>query len=80
MSSNSASDPGSVAIRQVIEASETASNDWASFYKKVQMITSNAVIDMPGHHIKIIRKKPNGYVISIHGPVYNYDHTSSKIW
>ncbi len=70
---------GSDAIKNMIVASELTSSSWATFYKKLQLLTSSAVESMPPHHIKVV-KSDTGYIVSIHGPVYNYDHYGTKIW
>lgn len=70
---------GAAAIKQMIEASEASSATWSEFYRKLQVLTSSAVEYMPPHHIKVVRSS-DGYLVSIHGPVYNYDHNGSKVW
>lgn len=74
--------PGNQAIKSMIESAEATSITWDQFYKQIQMLSSTAIDTMPPHHITMSKKSAisSGARVSIHGPIFNYDHYGTKHW
>ena len=78
-SSNSTIDltPANHGVVIRIQECEALYADWSDFFAALQMLTIQAVQEMPSHSI-IIRRQTSGYTVAIDGPVYSVTYTGSK--
>ena len=70
---------GEDAIQAMVDASESTSQSWAEFYRKLMMLASSAVQSLPPHQIQIQRLS-TGYMIKIYGPVYQVTVQGTMLW
>ena len=75
--SSDALTPANHAVVSRVQACEVAYDDWGDFYAALQMLTIQAVKEMPAHSINISRQK-NGYSVAIDGPVYSVTYNGVK--
>lgn len=69
--------PANNAVVVRIQECEARYNDWSDFFAALQMLTIQAVKEMPSHSIDIHREK-SGYMVAIDGPVYSVSYRGSK--
>jgi hypothetical protein len=70
---------GDEAIQAMVDASESTSQSWAEFYRKLMILTSSAVQSLPPHQIQI-QRLTTGYTIQINGPVYQVLVQGTMLW
>ncbi len=70
---------GEDAIQAMVDASESTSQSWAEFYRKLMILASSAVQSLPPHQIQIQRLS-TGYMIKIYGPVYQVTVQGTILW
>jgi hypothetical protein len=65
------------AVVGMIQQCEGQFDDWGEFFGALQMLTIQAVRDMPPHSINIHRND-DSYSVAIDGPIYSVTYNGTK--